>query len=91
MGGGTIVVSIITMITIEKSSSEITPMALPIVAKMSPTSPLGTMPQPMINLSTLPATRQDTILPPMAARRNSQSQQQHRQVEKGFQPYLHAC
>ena len=49
MGGGTMVVSMITMTIIEKISSETTPKALPVAAKISPTSPLGTMPQAMID------------------------------------------
>ena len=44
------VVNIITITIIEKISSGKTPKDFPIAAKINPTSPLGTMTQPIIDL-----------------------------------------
>ena len=44
------VVNIITITIIEKISSGKTPKDFPVAAKINPTSPLGTMPQPIIDL-----------------------------------------
>jgi len=62
MGSGSMVVSMMTITNIEKISSETTPIALPVTAKIRPTSPRGTIPQPTIDLLTLPATKPDMTL-----------------------------
>ena len=62
------VVSIITIISIEKISLETIPIDLPIAAKIRATSPLGTIPQPMIALLTRPATKPAAILPTKATK-----------------------
>jgi len=57
----------ITMITmIEKIESEIIPKFFPIIAKIKPTSPLGTIPKPTKVLLTLPAINPETIFPMIA-------------------------
>lgn len=66
--GGVRSVVNITIITItEKTSSDTTPSDLPIAAKIRPTSPLGTIPQPTIDLLTFPAASPATIFPIKAA------------------------
>ncbi len=63
--GGVRSVVIITTITItENNSSLTTPNPLPTEAKISPTSPLGTIPHPIKSLFVpLPATKPETIFP----------------------------
>jgi hypothetical protein len=57
----------ITIITItENMASFITPSCLPTMAKIRPTSPRGTMPQPTSHLPDEPAARPATSLPAMA-------------------------
>lgn len=60
----------ITIITItEKTESETTPNCFPIIAKISPTSPLGTMPKPIKDLLTpLPAANPETYFPTNATK-----------------------
>ena len=78
----------ITMTIIEKISLDITPIALPVAAKIRPTSPLGTIPQPMIALLTRPATKPATILPTKATKATTMASSST--GNQAFEPYLHA-
>ena len=61
------VVSMTTATMTEKTSSDTTPSVLPVTAKIRPTSPRGTIPQPTIHLLTEPAAMPAMILPATAA------------------------
>lgn len=67
IGGVMRVVNITTITITENNSSLTTPNPLPTEAKISPTSPLGTIPQPISSLFVpLPATRPDMIFDTIA-------------------------
>ena len=55
------------MTIMENTPSGTTPNSRPTIAKISPTSPRGTMPLPTSHLLALPAARPDASLPATAA------------------------